>query len=257
MISRGCLRSLRASARATRSSSRTRRNTGVSRMPSRIHNPTPTITMLSRNGMRQPQVRNWSPEIQLKISTAALARNSPAGAPNCGQEAMNPRCLLVRAHSIASSTEPPHSPPTPIPWISRKSQNDRTPDADSRRRPARVRPEAVAMPVISKVTISVALRPIGRRNGRMSPPRSAVQTNPIKKTPNAFSVSINGVRKPAKNTFPNTSPVIVPVDQKIVPLDRGADGAGDHRAAQMSRGVGFRHLAEGRVCRGHIVPPAI
>jgi hypothetical protein len=26
---------------------------------------------------------------------------------------------LVRAHSIASSTEPPHSPPTPIPWIKR------------------------------------------------------------------------------------------------------------------------------------------
>src|SRR5260370_140313 len=30
-----------------------------------------------------------------------------------------PRFLLVRAHSIASNTEPPHSPPTPIPWIRR------------------------------------------------------------------------------------------------------------------------------------------
>jgi hypothetical protein len=25
----------------------------------------------------------------------------------------------VRAHSIDSNTEPPHSPPTPIPWMKR------------------------------------------------------------------------------------------------------------------------------------------
>ena len=84
-------------------------------MPSLIHSPTPTRTMLSANGMRQPQVRNWSPEYQLKNSTATLARNSPAGAPNCGHEVMKPRFLLVRHHSMASSTEPPHSPPTPMP----------------------------------------------------------------------------------------------------------------------------------------------
>ncbi len=65
--------------------------------------------------MRQPQTKNWSPEIALKAKTARLASNSPAGAPNCGQEAIKPRCELVRAHSIDSSTEPPHSPPTPIP----------------------------------------------------------------------------------------------------------------------------------------------
>ena len=69
--------------------------------------------------MRQPQTRNWSPEIALKTSTATLASNRPAGPPNCGQEVMKPRCLLVRAHSIDSSTEPPHSPPTPMPWMKR------------------------------------------------------------------------------------------------------------------------------------------
>src|SRR3954469_8349197 len=117
-------------ARATRFSSSTRRNTGVSRMPSRIHSPTATMPMLSRNGIRQPQTRNWSPEIQLKTNTAKLARNSPAGAPNCGQDAIKPRFLLVRAHSIASSTEPPHSPPTPMPWIRRRREDDRAPDPD-------------------------------------------------------------------------------------------------------------------------------
>ena len=32
--------------------------TGVSRMPTRIQSPIPTITMLSRNGIRHPQFRN-------------------------------------------------------------------------------------------------------------------------------------------------------------------------------------------------------
>ena len=70
--------------------------------------------------MRQPQVRNAGPEIVLNAKTTRLARNSPAGTPNCGHEATKPRWALVRAHSIDSSTEPPHSPPTPIPCAVRK-----------------------------------------------------------------------------------------------------------------------------------------
>ena len=85
------------------------------------------MMMLIKKGMRQPQVRNWSPESQLNTSTARLARKNPAGAPNCGQDEMKPRCLLVRAHSIASSTEPPHSPPTPMPWINRMMVNKTAP----------------------------------------------------------------------------------------------------------------------------------
>ena len=41
-----------------RSSSSNLRNTGLSRIPSRIHSPIPTSTIDSRKGMRQPQVRN-------------------------------------------------------------------------------------------------------------------------------------------------------------------------------------------------------
>src|SRR5438034_10486381 len=74
-----------------------------------------TMIRLSQNGTRQPQVKNSSPEIRLKTNIAKLARQNPAGAPNCGQDAMKPRCDVVRAHSIDKSTEPPHSPPTPTP----------------------------------------------------------------------------------------------------------------------------------------------
>ena len=83
--------------------------------------------------MRHPQTRNWSPDNQLKIRTAEFARKNPAGAPNCGQEAMKPRCLLVRAHSIASSTEPPPSP-RPIPNAldqTDECQQNGAPDADA------------------------------------------------------------------------------------------------------------------------------
>ncbi len=47
--------------------------------------------------------------------------NNPQGTPNCGHEATKPRDWLVRAHSIDINTEPPHSPPTPIPWMKRRT----------------------------------------------------------------------------------------------------------------------------------------
>ena len=75
--------------------------------------------MLIKNGICYPQTKNWSPEIALKTSTATFPKSNPAGPPNCGHEVINPRCLFVRAYSIASSTDPPHSPPTPTPWIKR------------------------------------------------------------------------------------------------------------------------------------------
>src|SRR3954465_15651988 len=49
-----------------------------------------------------------------------FAVNSPAGTPICGQDAARPRLLLLPAHSIDINTDPPHSPPTPTPWIKRK-----------------------------------------------------------------------------------------------------------------------------------------
>jgi hypothetical protein len=97
------------------------RNTGVSRMPRRIHNPMPTSTIDSMNGTRQPQVANASPDSSLKASTARFARKRPAGTPNCGHDAISPRCPWVRDHSMAIKTEPPHSPPTPMPCSMRST----------------------------------------------------------------------------------------------------------------------------------------
>jgi hypothetical protein len=51
--------------------------------------------------------------------TAIFATNNPAGAPHCGHAVMKPRWAVVFAHSIATKVAPPHSPPTPIPWMKR------------------------------------------------------------------------------------------------------------------------------------------
>ena len=97
-------------------------------MPSRIHKPMPTRMIDSANGMRQPHTRKSSPVAQaLNARTARFDNKSPQGTPNCGQAATRPRCPLVRDHSIANSTEPPHSPPTPMPWIMRSTVRSTAP----------------------------------------------------------------------------------------------------------------------------------
>ncbi len=121
MISFGCRRiTSSVGVRSMRFSWTSFAKTGVSRIRSRMYSPIPTRTMESANGTRHPQARKASPDIWLKASTARLARNSPAGTPNCGHEAAKPRWALVLVHSIDISTEPPHSPPTPTPWMKRR-----------------------------------------------------------------------------------------------------------------------------------------
>ena len=69
--------------------------------------------------MRQPQLSNELPVTWLKSETAPVDSSSPIGTPTCGQLAMKPRRLGL-PHSMLSVTEPPHSPPTPIPWRIRR-----------------------------------------------------------------------------------------------------------------------------------------
>src|SRR6516162_11562768 len=64
-----------------RSSSITFWKTGVSRIPSRIHNPTPTMTMLIRNGMRQPHTRNWSPRKPAEDQHGQISQEEPGRRP--------------------------------------------------------------------------------------------------------------------------------------------------------------------------------
>ena len=83
----------------------------------------------------------------------------PIGTPSCGNDPTNPR-FADRLHSIANRTEPPHSPPTPIPWTMRNVTS---------RKPAHTpivlgggeQPIAMlAAPINSRVTISVLRRPM-------------------------------------------------------------------------------------------------
>lgn len=76
--------------------------------------------MLRANGTRQPQLLKLSPAIELNSLTMPVDSSSPMGTPTCGQLAQNPRRRWV-PHSMDSRTEPPHSPPTPIPWNIRRT----------------------------------------------------------------------------------------------------------------------------------------
>src|ERR1700716_2417302 len=76
--------------------------------------------MLSRNGIRQPQITKLEPVAALVAATTSVDVNRPAGTPNCGQLARKP-FRLVLPHSIDIRTEPPHSPPTPSPWHVRRT----------------------------------------------------------------------------------------------------------------------------------------
>ena len=76
--------------------------------------------MLARNGTRQPQLSNPGPATPLNSLTMPVDSSRPTGTPTWGQLAMKPRrrCL---PHSMDISTEPPHSPPTPMPCTIRRT----------------------------------------------------------------------------------------------------------------------------------------
>ena len=89
-----------------------------------------------------------------------LARKSPQGTPNCGHDAISPRDRSVRAHSIDISTEPPHSPPTPTPWMNRSTVRITAPQIPMLSYPGTNATQNVAIPISNKVAIKVDFRPI-------------------------------------------------------------------------------------------------
>ena len=71
--------------------------------------------------MRQPQDSNWSRTVTPETTrTASVDSSNPRARRVAGRLAMNPRRLLD-PHSIDMSTEPPHSPPTPMPCTTRST----------------------------------------------------------------------------------------------------------------------------------------
>ena len=112
---------------STRPCSRSLANTGVSSTPVRMYRPTNTSAALSRKGTRQPQLRKASSLVANDITdNAPLASTMPAGAPSWAKLVVKPR-RFGSVHSPAISTAPPHSPPTPMPWMMRKNVSSTAP----------------------------------------------------------------------------------------------------------------------------------
>ena len=73
--------------------------------------------------MRQPQARNCASLINpVSSRKMPVEHRNPIGAPSCGNMPYQAR-LPGGAFSVASSTAPPHSPPSPRPWPNRHSAN--------------------------------------------------------------------------------------------------------------------------------------
>ena len=58
----------------------------------------------------------------LKTGSVLVEQMKPIGAPSCGNMPNQAR-LPAGAFSVASSTAPPHSPPTAKPWTKRSTTN--------------------------------------------------------------------------------------------------------------------------------------
>jgi hypothetical protein len=117
--------------------------------------------------------------------------------------------LRNEVHSVARSTEPLHSPPTPIPWINRRTTSSTAPQTPLvsyvGTTPTRTVPIAIRVSVATRV----ALRPIrSPRCPKMIAPSGRAR-NPTKNVENASSVPASGSnsgKKSLLNTSPATSP---------------------------------------------------
>ena len=77
--------------------------------------------MLSRNGIRHAHESKLAVPARVTVTAVMpLERTRPMGTPNWGQLPSQPFRLRL-PHSIDISTEPPHSPPTPMPWQARRT----------------------------------------------------------------------------------------------------------------------------------------
>ena len=134
-------------------------NSGVSITFSRTHRPMATSTRLARNGIRQAHALNASGAASAMAVIIPVPSSSPIGTPICGQLAISPR-LFCLPHSMDSSTEPLHSPPTATPCSTRSTTSRMGAATPIVLVPGRTPTRALARPIISSVMISVALRPI-------------------------------------------------------------------------------------------------
>ena len=159
MISTGCfLMTSATGTRATACRCASWENSGVSITLSRTHRPITTSTRLARNGIRHAQALNAPSAASAIAVMAPVPSSSPTGTPTCGQLAIRPRRRWL-PHSMDSSTEPLHSPPTAMPCSTRSTTRRTGAATPMLEVPGSTPTSALAIPIISSVTMSVALRP--------------------------------------------------------------------------------------------------
>ena len=77
--------------------------------------------MLKRKGILQAQASNVAGPASVTVKAViAVDSNRPTGTPNWGQLPRKPLRFWL-FYFIDINTEPPHSPPTPIPWHRRRT----------------------------------------------------------------------------------------------------------------------------------------
>ncbi len=132
--------------------------------------PTPSSTKDSRNGTRQPQVRNCPFGRAEKAPITRVPSTAPVGAPALTKDAAKPR-LPDSECSSAISAAPPHSPPTAMPWKTRRITSMTAPQGPATEASGTSPISVEAMPMTSIETISMSLRPsLSPKWPKMMPP---------------------------------------------------------------------------------------
>ena len=206
--------------------------TGVSMMPSRIHSPTATMTALRKNGMRQPQAMNWSPDNQLKNSTATVRQEQPAGAPNCGQDDEE-AAVLVGARPLHRQQHraAPFAADADALDQADDRQQDRAPDADAvvaRHEADRDGGDAGHQQRHDQRCLAADAVTIMAKDRRADRPADEADEEHAERLEHADERIGCGKEQLAEHQRGDRA-----VEQEIVPLDGRADRAGNHGAAQL------------------------
>ena len=250
MISRGWRRHTSASgARSTAPSSTMRRNVGVSRMPRRIHRPSATSTMLSRNGMRQPQAMNCIAGDGAERQHREIGQEQPGRHAELrpgGDEA----AMLVAARPLHRQQHraAPFAADADALQEAQHGQQDRAPDADAgvaghqchqeggnahqhqRRDQRRLAADAVAEMAED------------RRPDRAGDEADRIDQERLQRADQRIGFREIELREHQAGDGA--------VEEEVVPLDRGADRAGEHGATQLRAMVGVAPGGVRRAGRG-------
>ena len=243
MISRGCL--LITSMIGVRSIfcvSSSCRNTGVSRMPRRIQRPMPIRMMLRKNGTRQPQVAKSAPVQALTAKDHQIGQEQARGhaelRPRGDQSAAAVAARPLHRHQHRAA---PFAADADALQHAQHGQDDRAPDADrgvGRNEGDEEGGDAHQHQCGDQRRLAadaVAVMPEDRGADRPADEADEVGAERRQRSGQRIFVGEEELRE--------DQPGGGAVDEEVVPLDRRADGGGDHRLAQFRAVLGIRKCA--------------